>query len=802
MGIVEDYLVRMLALLGLHEQAAGMAQLADDTRRCIGLAAAADAGAGQACAYAELSASCPSTIGMFASPHAGGRQPGLNLGALFQRWDVAACLASRIPKPCASERGQTAERGSELAQWLAVVRRRDAVRFVGSLAGVAGLQDAAPTGNSATATATASATATATGEGDGESFAVHRLLDNAGVAPAAIAFMGRVGSVMYGLAVPSSDTDYSVIYCSDPLSLLGLEPPSGQFDHKVAGSFGDDKSGEVEISGTELSRFVADLTKGNPNTLELLFAQGKVGDVVLSEPSPLSWVWDELVGMRSEFITRRCYDQYTAFVRNRLAGAAEELARPDASATKVSKYLYAAYHKLGEVRRLHNGLGPLVSCDGPARDFIMRIRTAPLVGDLDPRLLIDTAKAQLAALDGNAAAVTSLPQECNFELLKQWLRSVRRRHLASTLARGGAGARAEGANAVLVRPVNRTSSDETPRRPGREGGPPNDAAICGRVRDFERETGCKVVFAAERSSRVFGTSHAKSDHDIVLVYVLPRTSYFAMQQTPRSTLKRTYDESANHPEIDFVGWEVRHAANLACASNSTFLETVLSPLVYVDTAVSPAKAAAASSEGRATGSAADEPETWLERMRAAATKHFDRCALAKAWVSHAHGNFRQYIVAQDRPIRKKYGHILRPLLSTLFFERQGVFGRQPVEPGPHQPAAGFPPLELLTLVHAVADDDDVPQAAVDLLGQWLSDDARQAGLIQQRGDRQPVLDGMIERLLARLGPAVDASLRPAKGATKATATAWARAADIPRQARRAAFGDACVALIEQETATF
>ena len=51
-------------------------------------------------------------------------------------------------------------------------------------------------------------------------------------------------------------------------------------------------------------------------------------------------------------------------------------------------------------------------------------------------------------------------------------------------------------------------SEETRRAPE------NAAVIRAHLATFEAENDCRVVFAAECSSRIFGTSHAGSDHDV------------------------------------------------------------------------------------------------------------------------------------------------------------------------------------------------------------------------------------------------------------------------------------------------
>lgn len=54
--------------------------------------------------------------------------------------------------------------------------------------------------------------------------------------------------------------------------------------------------------------------------------------------------------------------------------------------------------------------------------------------DLEPRALIKEAEDRVKELSSTPGAVSNLPQECDFDLLKKWLLSVRRRMLASVIA--------------------------------------------------------------------------------------------------------------------------------------------------------------------------------------------------------------------------------------------------------------------------------------------------------------------------------------------------------------------------------
>ena len=98
--------------------------------------------------------------------------------------------------------------------------------------------------------------------------------------------MLRSGSAMYGLATPSSDTDYTILYLERGRAFLGNTPRSRYSQH-VEGSFGMDKSGEVEFSAVEFGTFLEDVLKGNPRNIEPWFLN----------PADENWVYASQVRM-------------------------------------------------------------------------------------------------------------------------------------------------------------------------------------------------------------------------------------------------------------------------------------------------------------------------------------------------------------------------------------------------------------------------------------------------------------------------------------------------------------------------
>lgn len=163
------------------------------------------------------------------------------LGALLMRWEAVIgpiAKGSNLPKPTKADRAEADalehEKEKNLSDWLDSVRLQQIKRFGGPLAGVpmTGQDEGTTDMDAAIETCTVLGTTATTSHLD-HSSKVERLLTDACVPLGSLAYMGRVGSVMYGLQVPSSDTDYSAVYCANPLALLKLNASDCRFEHKV-----------------------------------------------------------------------------------------------------------------------------------------------------------------------------------------------------------------------------------------------------------------------------------------------------------------------------------------------------------------------------------------------------------------------------------------------------------------------------------------------------------------------------------------------------------------------------------------
>ena len=192
------------------------------------------------------------------------------------------------------------------------------------------------------------------------------------------------------------------------------------------------------------------------------------------------------------------------------------------------------------------------------------------------RTALESARRELDALRGDGPLgrrEESLPAEVDFGALSEWLLSVRARMCRIAGSKEGDGTEAEGspvvvpsAPALLPRQLSGSSADDNERdqdpEPDEEDhgdvdeqedddnimeevamGSESQSAWQQRVQSilsqYQREENVRLIFAAERSSRCFGWSHANSDHDIVAISICQQREYFRLS-APRRSVHRVY----------------------------------------------------------------------------------------------------------------------------------------------------------------------------------------------------------------------------------------------------------------------
>lgn len=248
--------------------------------------------------------------------------------------------------------------------------------------------------------------------------------------------------------------------------------------------------------------------------------------------------------------------------------------------------------------------------------------------------------------------------------------------------------------------------------------------ITNEIAELERREGVRVVFAAERSSRIWGTAHNASDYDVKVICVRQnRSAYLGLDDPPCNLAKRvvriaTEEEYPEvHTEVEVSGFDIRHAFAMLADGNPSLLEIFLSPMVYhCATSLGP-----------------------LREFRYKVLAGAPRRKAADGWRAHARRNFDGYIRRRGReheqPLAKRYVHTARPLLSAWWLDSDALVARAP-----------WPPFLFEELLRTVLDElpHAVPREAHTALAELLAP-MRRSALAMRR--RIPVLDSWLAAAL-------------------------------------------------------
>ncbi|WP_404442334.1 nucleotidyltransferase domain-containing protein [Sutcliffiella horikoshii] len=91
--------------------------------------------------------------------------------------------------------------------------------------------------------------------------------------------------------------------------------------------------------------------------------------------------------------------------------------------------------------------------------------------------------------------------------------------------------------------------------------------------DIELHHDVKVLYACEAGSRAYGFATDNSDYDIRFIYIAPLKEYLS--------LKKKEDTITLQDDLyDIQGWDLKKALLLACKSNPSLYEWMLSPIIY------------------------------------------------------------------------------------------------------------------------------------------------------------------------------------------------------------------------------
>jgi len=232
-------------------------------------------------------------------------------------------------------------------------------------------------------------------------------------------------------------------------------------------------------------------------------------------------------------------------------------------------------------------------------------------------------------------------------------------------------------------------------------------AIKDLVDEIEASEKIKVVIAGYGiCSRTMGTNHAKSDHDIKCIFVHPREAYFGLRSLA-ATFKHQFPSAAGGSDVEISGWEARHALQMLAEDNPTVIGLLSSPAFI--------------------------GEVWREKLHKMAMKLVNRERLMFHWFNHSRRNFQSYIKSADAPLRKRYVHVLRPLLNVAWQRR--------VESN----TSDFPPMRMVELlakaveIGAVSADEAEAVTSLSLINKVEE--------LPELLPRCPQLDALILRLL-------------------------------------------------------
>lgn len=233
---------------------------------------------------------------------------------------------------------------------------------------------------------------------------------------------------------------------------------------------------------------------------------------------------------------------------------------------------------------------------------------------------------------------------------------------------------------------------------GRECDPAVDAAwsrILAQLAQIEQDYRITILYACESGSRAWGFASQDSDFDVRFIFTRPLMEYLRLRPA-----KDAFDLHAPG-ELDLGGWDIRKACELMRKSNAPLLEWLDSPIIY-----------------RADEVVSHE----LIQLR---TVYFDARKAAYHYLSLAANVFSSYL-DDERPKRKKYLYVLRPLAGIRFIQLH----------------MAQPPTQLARVLEQIDWSGDDLSAVNQLIAQ------KKAGDELDRGPRDQTLDRLIRRGLS------------------------------------------------------
>lgn len=188
------------------------------------------------------------------------------------------------------------------------------------------------------------------------------------------------------------------------------------------------------------------------------------------------------------------------------------------------------------------------------------------------------------------------------------------------------------------------------------------------LRKIEEENDVKILLAVESGSRAWGFESKDSDWDVRFIYVHHPEWYFKVNKQP-DVIERMYND-----EVDMVGWELRKALSLLKKSNTSMLEWLNSPKIYMIDA------------------------DFAERIRQIESKYFNPTR-AMYHYNHIYNKHNERYLQHEDCNMKRFLYYLRGVLACRWIEQRKT----------------LPPVAFEELVDAMVEDASIREAIRSLI---------------------------------------------------------------------------------------
>jgi predicted nucleotidyltransferase len=213
-----------------------------------------------------------------------------------------------------------------------------------------------------------------------------------------------IGSQAYGLADTASDVDRRGIFL-----------PTADLHWSLYGVPEQLENYETQEAYWELQKFLVLALKANPNVLECLYT------LLVEKATPLA---EELLGMRSSFLSRLVYQTYNGYVMSQFKKMQADIRNH--GQVKWKHVMHLIRLLLSGIGVLHEGIVP-VRVDAH-RDRLLAIRRGEV-----PWEEVEQWRLALHQEFNTAFETTKLPERPDYERINAFLISARRRALSEEL---------------------------------------------------------------------------------------------------------------------------------------------------------------------------------------------------------------------------------------------------------------------------------------------------------------------------------------------------------------------------------